>query len=840
MLDLDNSLSTITGHGKFFARAGKKFFFKAMRLETVAELSGFAQKLKLRARLQELTEARTTGLIVKSTQAESALDLAEQAGLTAMVEIDVAPSEVITTAGYRTIAAAVARTAATMRNHPAVAGYILDCPIGSDWLRMHGLPRIQRRLRKLLKVLKQSDPLRPAAIHHRPSTRALVLDEEDFIYSSVPPVTVSELKNYLISLHDIAEARPVVIEFAESTPEQDELVGCAFALGAAGVVAQPIRRNAMPDALQLRTLGAGEILPFITLNGTCPPLLKETPMVSVVICAYNAERTMRACMESLTALDYPNYEVIVVDDGSRDRTAEIAMEFPDTRLIRQPNKGLSVARNVGLYAARGEFVAYTDSDCVVDPHWLTLMVGSMIENNFEACGGPNYAPHEEGKIEACVAASPGAPCHVLTAADRAEHLAGCNMVFRKSLLIKLGGFDPQFTAAGDDVDICWRTLDAGVALGFCPSAFVWHFRRNTLKAYYGQQRGYGKAEALLYFKYPERFNGLGQVKWRGRIPGLARTLPGGGSKRVFWGEAGAFFQTIYEPPQSVLKFLPQTLEWNALWMTLSLIAYAAGLPATPALAMLALGPVWALHYAVKAPIEKCHSSVGSRLLVAILSYSGPMVRAMTRYRLRLKGAWSARSGSEPALRQRPKVELLRRAVRLAYWNETYVTRDSLLDRIARLFSRAGHAVVFDAGWNDFDLEVRPDIWTRIEFKTADEEHEAGRLKNHVMARIRLSRLTKGLLLGGTLGAAAGALCGLSTVGLLVAGLTLVAAAFALSETVEAGRMAYHAVEECASELNLTPLGTPTTATRRAARLGEPAAARAEKKSILVTDNPPAE
>ncbi len=158
-------------------------------------------------------------------------------------------------------------------------------------------------------------------------------------------------------------------------------------------------------------------------------------MVSVVICAYNAERTMSPCLESLRALEYPNFEVVIVDDGSRDRTAEIAKDFPEFRLIRQPNKGLSVARNVGMHAARGEIIAYTDSDCVVDPHWLTLMVGAMIEKNFVACGGPNYAPHEEGRVEACVAVSPGAPCHVLTGEDRAEHLAGCNMAFRKSLLL---------------------------------------------------------------------------------------------------------------------------------------------------------------------------------------------------------------------------------------------------------------------------------------------------------------------------------------------------------------------------------------------------------------------
>src|SRR5206468_9924270 len=83
--------------------------------------------------------------------------------------------------------------------------------------------------------------------------------------------------------------------------------------------------------------------------------------LTVVICAYNAERTMRPCLESLRLLDYPNFEVIIVDDGSRDATAQISAEFPQFRLIRQPNKGLSVRseeRRVGkegrwLRMARG-------------------------------------------------------------------------------------------------------------------------------------------------------------------------------------------------------------------------------------------------------------------------------------------------------------------------------------------------------------------------------------------------------------------------------------------------------------------------------------------------------
>jgi O-antigen biosynthesis protein len=449
---------------------------------------------------------------------------------------------------------------------------------------------------------------------------------------------------------------------------------------------------------------------------------------------------------------------------------------------------------------------------VVDPHWLSLMVRTINECAFDGCGGPNYAPHEDGWIEACVAASPGAPCHVLTGDDRAEHLAGCNMVFRKAALLKVGGFDRQFNAAGDDVDICWRLIDAGFVLGFCPAAFVWHFRRNSVGAYYGQQRGYGRAEAMLYLKYPERFNAIGQIKWRGTIPGLARMVPGGSRTRVARRRGPVDLQRVREVPLSVLKTLPITFEWNLAAVVVLLGSLAFGFTVLPALGMLTIGPLWALYYASRASIEKCHDRVASRMLVAALAYTGPLARAIARYRHRQVLRGKAVFDRPP--RQRPMIDWARRTIRLSYWNETWTTRDRMLEHLGKFFAGIGHPARLDSGWNDFDLVVEPDAWTRIQFRSADEEHGGTRLKNHVAARVRLSTTVHAALMlcVGTAVATTG--LGFAAIGSTLAVVSVGVAILAMSEAVETGRLAYRAVEQCASELKLIPLGAPRAAALR--------------------------
>ncbi len=109
-----------------------------------------------------------------------------------------------------------------------------------------------------------------------------------------------------------------------------------------------------------------------------------------------------------------------------------------------------------------------------------------------------------------------------------------------------------------------------------PAAIVWHFRRNTVKAYCNQQRGYGKAEALVYSKHPFRFNLFGQAKWLGRIYGdLSASLLLSRRPVIYSGVFGrGLFQTLYEPPSSLTAFLPLTFEWSAASIVLALAGFS--------------------------------------------------------------------------------------------------------------------------------------------------------------------------------------------------------------------------------------------------------------------------
>ena len=280
-----------------------------------------------------------------------------------------------------------------------------------------------------------------------------------------------------------------------------------------------------------------------------------------MVCAYNAADTLEECLDSLERLTYPGVEIIVVDDGSHDATSAIAKRHPTVRLIQVKHGGLSTARNVGLAHASGEIVAYTDADVMVEPEWLTYLVEPMLASRLAGSGGPNAVPREDPWLAQCVARAPGGPSHVLFDDCIAEHVR-CNMAFRRETLLALGGFNPIFTKAGDDVDLCWRLQARGWKIGFAPCAPVWHRHRSSIRAYWRQQLGYGESESWLKPLHPEKFAGRRAI-WRGQIYSplpFVRSLHHAKINLGVWGSAA--FPSIYRFDAHPLAHLPHSIRWQ--------------------------------------------------------------------------------------------------------------------------------------------------------------------------------------------------------------------------------------------------------------------------------------
>ncbi len=452
--------------------------------------------------------------------------------------------------------------------HPAVLCYAVGNEIPASVVRWYGKARVERFIAQLCAAAKSEDPGALVTYVNFPTTEYLDLPFLDFVAFNVYLEAKSQMKSYLARLQNVAGERPLVMTElgldsnrkgeARQAESLDWQIATAFESGCVGAFVFAwtdewfrgghdvvdwdfglTRRDRQPKQA-LHTVSARfSNTPF---SADC-----QWPKISVVVCSCNGSRTIGETLTALENLDYPDYEVIVIDDGSTDETSVIAGRH-DVKLIRTENNGLSVARNLGMHAATGEIVAYLDDDAYPDPHWLTYLASEFRRTDHAGIGGPNLPPPGDGVIADCVANAPGGPVHVLLSDEVAEHIPGCNMAFRRDRLMEIGGFDPRFRVAGDDVDVCWRLQERGWTLGFAPAAVVWHHRRNSIKAYVKQQRGYAKAEALLADKWPGKYNSVGHVPWQGRIYGRGVTNLFFLRSRIYHGTWGsAPFQSVYEP-----------------------------------------------------------------------------------------------------------------------------------------------------------------------------------------------------------------------------------------------------------------------------------------------------
>ena len=217
------------------------------------------------------------------------------------------------------------------------------------------------------------------------------------------------------------------------------------------------------------------------------------PNVSIIIATYNRRPFLREALFSLSRLDFPKdrYEIVVVDDGSTDGTeallAAIGSSFPlPLRYIRrEDHKGPSAARNAGIRVAEGDFLVFTDDDCLFEREWMTKLLAPLDSPAVGMVGGPDRSPEGSPFFETC-------EDYLMTSfvgtggLRRGNKLRlgvyypkSCNMAIRRDVIAHVGVFDENLLP-GEDIELSYRVKKAGYVIKFAPDAFVWHKRKHNL------------------------------------------------------------------------------------------------------------------------------------------------------------------------------------------------------------------------------------------------------------------------------------------------------------------------------------------------------------------------
>ncbi len=313
--------------------------------------------------------------------------------------------------------ALVDRAVEVCGGHPALLGLAVGNEIPAPVVRWYGHRRIERHLDRLCRLVHGHDPAALVTYANYPTTEYLDLPFLDFVSFNVYLDSPDRFDAYLSRLQNIAGERPLVLseigmdsvhhgDAGQSALLEGKVAAILGRGGAAGMFVfswtDEWHRHGTEITQWKFGLTTADRRPRPALAAVAAAYARvpsvpaeRTPRVSVLVCSYNGAATIAETLAKVQRLDYPDFEVIVVDDGSTNGVSRVAERFP-VRLITQENRGLSAARNAALHAATGEVVAYLDDDAYPDPHWLTYLVRTLQGGNPQGApvvgvGGPNLA-----------------------------------------------------------------------------------------------------------------------------------------------------------------------------------------------------------------------------------------------------------------------------------------------------------------------------------------------------------------------------------------------------------------------------------------------------------------
>lgn len=272
-------------------------------------------------------------------------------------------------------------------------------------------------------------------------------------------------------------------------------------------MAGPVAAAGDAEALVLEQL---TLKGFLVRLQDAPQAGAELPSISVVIPVLDREDELARCLESIGRVEYPKekIEIIVVDDGSRDRSAEVARGYGALVVSSGGvRRGPAAARNVGAARAGGDILAFIDSDCSASAGWLAELLPLFGNERVAAVGGLVDGMCSESGVDRYEAVmsslSLGSRERFGSGGDDTFYLPSCNLLVRRALFLSVGGFRNGMHV-GEDVDLTWRLRDAGWTIAYLPSGRVLHEHRSTVRSFMSRRFDYGTSEGTLQKLHPER------------------------------------------------------------------------------------------------------------------------------------------------------------------------------------------------------------------------------------------------------------------------------------------------------------------------------------------------
>lgn len=235
--------------------------------------------------------------------------------------------------------------------------------------------------------------------------------------------------------------------------------------------------------------------------------------ISVVIPVYNEEKHIRECLKALTENTVKPYEILVVDGRSEDRTVEIAKRFPEVKVYTNEKRTAAGGRNVGILKAKGEIIAFTDGDCIVDRNWIQSISDAFETYEIDGLGGKVDVAVPENRYEEywnnlawTQLMNFGDERYLVEERTLNDSFVTANCAYTRKLLWKLKGFSNWFANNAEDVDLSWRALDLGARLMYCPDVKIKAHGVDSLKGIKQKSFRNGVSSSKLQKRYGKRIN----------------------------------------------------------------------------------------------------------------------------------------------------------------------------------------------------------------------------------------------------------------------------------------------------------------------------------------------